>query len=228
MTLTLAPTTATPRQIIFDLDGTLVDSLPGITAAANVLRAELGQVGLSQSRVRACLGGAPGALLARVIGQVNAEADGAADRWASVYVEHGLPSMLPMAGAIELLRSLKQRGITATVLTNKRTDLALRTLQVTGLLAVGNIAQVLGPDAVGSAKPDPRGVLGLMRSYGTRTWETWLVGDGDSDILAGNAAGVVTVACRFGYGSAATTDPVGVIDGLDEITEWIEKTSRRP
>jgi phosphoglycolate phosphatase len=193
------------RLVVFDLDGTLVDSLRDIAAAVNdaLARVAPGARPLALAEIHAFVGEGATVLLRRSL-----EAAGA-----TVPVEQVLPAYLESYGRRLLDTTAFYPGVlpaldaladnTLAVLTNKPGDLS-RTL-LCGLGADRRFARIWGTGDVPSRKPDPSGLQRLARELGARLAETVMVGDSAVDVETGRAAGCRTVGVTYGF------DPQGVI-----------------
>ncbi|MEI6070553.1 MAG: HAD hydrolase-like protein [Verrucomicrobiae bacterium] len=192
------------RSVIFDLDGTLVDSLPGIEYSA---RTAIGSVlpGVPMPDLKAIIGPPVAAMFARLWPDLDPEKMAqlvAAFR--SHYVEKGCLDSRPFPGVTETLSRLQAAGLRMLVLTNKPvapTNTILGTLGLaeffTGVLAPDS------PESPFASKPD--GARALMRRFALDPGQTTLVGDGADDAAAADACGFRFIAAAYGYGAAAET-----------------------
>ncbi len=193
--------TPTPprRAVVFDLDGTLLDSLPLVLAAIRHAISPFG--GVATMDIFAHLGGPPERFMGGLLAD-PAHVPVALRRMEAFHHEH-LEMIRPYAGVEALLAALHGRGIKAGVWTGRdrrSTDLLLRRH---GL--AGRFATVVCGDDLPSHKPDPAGLTEILRRLETRRDETLLVGDADVDVLGGHACGVDTMLIRH---NRAIGDPV--------------------
>jgi len=185
--------------IVFDLDGTLVDSLPDLSAAANFA---LRRLGLSEHPLKAhrrMIGQGEKNFVRRFLGD---EHQHLYDQALALYLEHysqnlGRQSRL-YPGVAETLARLS--SLKMAVLSNKREDLSQGVIEAMGLR--GFFQAVRGGDSYGALKPNPEGLGALITELGEKPSRTLMVGDKPADILAGRGAGARTAAITSGYGDS--------------------------
>ena len=190
------------RALLFDLDGTLVDSKRDIALACNFALLQLGRPAQEEDAIARYVGDGARNLLARALG---AAPDGphvelALEFFQAFYAEHAADHTTWMPGAVEALDALDDRPL--GLVTNKPRPATLAVLRTLG--ALDRFATIVaGGD--GPLKPDPRSIQAALRGLPTamRPEDTWVVGDGPQDILAGRAAGCTTVAISGGFASDA-------------------------
>lgn len=190
-----------PRAVLFDLDGTLSDSLPGIAWSLNAGRADLGHEPVTEECVRGWLGDGAARLAARSLG-IDDLHDPRVRELTGVYLGHNERGAAARTrlypGTREILAALRGRGVRLALTTNKpRTATAILLREIdfgTGFDAV------VTPEDAGAHKPDPRFIDAALRALGVAAGESIVVGDGVPDILAAHAAGVRSVALLGGYG----------------------------
>jgi phosphoglycolate phosphatase len=207
------------REVIFDLDGTLVDSLPGIERS---VRAAVESVlpGEPMPDLKAIIGPPIATMFARVWPELEPEKMArlvAAFR--SHYIEKGCLDSLPYPGVVETLSQLQAAGLRMFVLTNKP---AAPTKAILGVLGLAEFfTEVLAPDSPEcpfASKPD--GALFLMRRFDLDADQTTLVGDGADDAAAAEACGFRFIAAAYGYGPAAATAGIRV-EKFSEIGRYL-------
>ncbi len=184
--------------IVFDLDGTLVDSVADIAASANELVTALGGRPLDLSAVTMMVGDGAGVLVKRALseGGVDPETPHALARFLEIYDRRLLDSTTPYAGMRETLTLLARRSRMA-VLTNKPQAHSERVLEGLGLREFFD--EVMGGDGGAGKKPDPAGLLSLTaREPGGRGV---LVGDSPIDDETARAAGCPFIWARYGFGA---------------------------
>ncbi|TPI38002.1 phosphoglycolate phosphatase [Mesorhizobium sp. B3-1-9] len=191
-----------PRAILFDLDGTLIDSAPDIAAAVNELLAGRDLPPLSVDRVRAMIGGGVMKLVERAFAALGSPLAGSvleeANRdMAPIYRRHltGLTKLMP--GVREVLTHFHLNGTAMGVATNKP-QLATREILLHFHLTE-YLGAIVGGDAVTNLKPAPDALLLALDQLGVEPYEALMVGDSISDVGAARAAGMPVVLLRGGY-----------------------------
>ncbi|MFO7478749.1 MAG: HAD-IA family hydrolase [Methyloceanibacter sp.] len=185
--------------IVFDLDGTLVDTAPDLTNALNDVLVRRGHEPVSGETIRACVGHGAQAMIEAALRRVGAGGD--LDRMLAEFLDHYEANIAaesrPFPGAVAALESLASQGATLAVCTNKREHLSRKLLQE---LDLGRyFAGLAGRDTFPVSKPDPRHLTGTIKLAGGPNAAV-MVGDSDIDVMTANAAGVPIVLARFGYG----------------------------
>lgn len=187
-----------PTLIVFDLDGTLVDSRRDIAEAMNEALTAWGAPALPEVALGRMVGDGAGVLVARACAAAGLPmpADGLA-QFLSRYDARLTRWTRPYAGTVETLTALADRA-TLAVLTNK--PLAA-THQVLGDLGLASFfgARVLGGDGPQARKPDPAGLSALWRAHGTGPDATLMVGDSVVDFRTARAAGTRICMARYGF-----------------------------
>ncbi len=207
------------RLIVFDLDGTLVDSHRDIANTANALVEELGGHRLTHEAVVRMVGEGAALLVARAMeaaGLPNRPA--ALTRYLELYDERLLEHTRPYPGVMAALDAARTHGPLA-VLTNKPLRPSLCILEGLGLRHYFDT--VLGGDGPHPRKPDPAALLHLVTASGVTPAETLLVGDSAADHQTARAAGVRCCMVRYGFGRVSMQDRV-LADGewaVDQTTE---------
>ncbi len=192
--------------IIFDLDGTLVDSSRDITNALNFALDPWGLGPLTVEETVKLVGEGITRLIEKVTGPGRKEiAEDVLRRFMDFYSAHLTDYTVPFPGVVETLEEL--RGYRKAVVSNKREALSIRLLDEIGLKH--HFAHVLGSDSTAEKKPSPQPILTILEREGTSADRAVMVGDSDIDIEAGRRAGVVTVGAAYGY------RPVEALEGAD-------------
>lgn len=186
-----------PRAIVFDLDGTLVDSLPDIVGAFRDAFAELGLETPPAEAVRGQVGLPLEAMYARFAPAERVPDLAAAYR--RIYPQRFTRSSRPYDGVPEVLADLRRHGFLLAVATTKRSDMARRFVAAMGL--EGALDHVQGTDGF-PHKPAPDVVLRALAALDADG--AWMVGDTTHDVGAGKAAGLRTFAVTWGTHDAAT------------------------
>ena len=189
------------KLIIFDLDGTLVDSLDDLAAAINHVRKVFGLPQFTRSEVREILGSGQ-RLVDRAFQEAGpAELERARTEYFSYIDDHLPASARVYPGVADTLAELEKDRVLMAIFSNKYSSFSRKLLKSLGLDAY--FSAILGPDSLPFRKPSPEPILKLLRDFHLEAREGIIVGDSMNDILAGKNAGVVTVGCSYGYGNAS-------------------------
>lgn len=188
--------------VVFDLDGTLVDSAPDLIGVLNELLVERGHPAVPLSSARSLVGHGARALLRHGFAEAGTVWDEERepelfDRFIARYVERIALESRPFEGVIPTLEHLAARGAILCVATNKRTDLADALLKALDLDR--HFAAVVGADLVSRRKPDGAHLIEAIRMAGGDSGRAVMVGDASTDTGAARDAGVPCVVCSFGY-----------------------------
>jgi phosphoglycolate phosphatase len=187
------------RLVVFDLDGTLVDSRRDLANAANALIAELSGRPLSEEAVGAMVGDGAAMLVRRALtaSGLDPELPGALPRFLELYDERLLDHTRPYDGITDALARLHGRA-TLAVLTNKPQRATDRLLA--GLDLTRYFTQIVGGDTPFGRKPDPTGLLEIVRRSGAEVNGTTLIGDSPVDLETARRAGSGIVLVTYGFG----------------------------
>lgn len=214
---------ALPQLVMFDLDGTLVDSVPDLAAAVDQMLAQQGRPPAGIERVRHWVGNGSPILVRRALaGSIDHAAvddDDAAralDDFLQAYSgSHAATTVYP--GVKPLLQWLRSQDVALAVVTNKPERFVAPLLEEKGL---GAFDWIIGGDTLPVKKPDPAGLLQVMRDAGVSAESSLFVGDSRSDVLAARAAGVKVAAVTYGYNHGqpvAGENPDLLVDSLDVL-----------
>ena len=201
----IPPSTLTEIELlIFDLDGTLVDTKMDLALSVNAMRQQMGLSPLPHEVITTYVGHGVGLLISRSLGE-NAS-DDVIQRGLALFVEyyrhHLLDNTTAYSGVPESLAELRDRKM--AILTNKPTDLSREILRGLGLASYFDF--VYGGDSFPQRKPEPMGVWKLMEDLQMPAAKTMMVGDSDTDVLTGRNAKVWTCAVTYGFGAASLKD----------------------
>jgi phosphoglycolate phosphatase len=188
----------TVAALIFDLDGTLVDSLGGITAALNEALAAEGLARVTRERVRAMVGDGPRNLCLRAAGLGGEEAarlERLVGDFQARYAAFPVRDTVPYPGVLEVLDGLAPRPL--AVCTNKGRRVAQLVLDALGIAS--RIRTLVAEDDLPVRKPDPRPLLLAAERLGVPPQNVLVVGDGLQDLAAARAAGMRSCALLQGY-----------------------------
>ena len=186
------------RLVVFDLDGTLIDSRRDLADAANALVVECGGTPLGEDAIGRMVGEGAAMLVRRVLQAARVgDARTAVARFLEIYDTHLLNHTRLYDGMADVVR-LARRHARVTVLTNKPTGPSERIL--TGLGVRDMFDEVVGGDSPYPRKPDPAALLSMMQSAGATAHHTLMVGDSGIDLETAQRAGTRCCLVAFGYG----------------------------
>lgn len=209
------------QLLIFDLDGTLVDSQKDLAKSVNALRADRGLGSLDDHTIASYVGHGVTALVTRALGGSMSpeETDGAVRWFKAYYREHMLDQTDTYPGVREALAEL--RDLKLAVLTNKPVRFSRDML---ARLGIGQFFSfIYGDGSFDQKKPDPVGVRKLMADTAASTGETMVVGDSDTDVLTGRNAGVWTCGVTYGFGSLEDASPDLIISDMRELPALLRR-----
>lgn len=187
------------RCVLFDLDGTLIDSALDLALAADEMRVARGMPSLPATAYRASAGSGARGMLAIAFGLTPYHQDFAAlrEEFLDRYERRLTRLTRPFEQVEELLATLNHRGVAWGVVTNKHRRF---TLPLTATMPMFRRAGVIvSGDSTPYSKPHPAPILEAMRQLDVEAGDCLYVGDDERDMLAGRAAGVATVAASYGY-----------------------------
>jgi phosphoglycolate phosphatase len=221
------------RTIVFDLDGTLVDTAPDLIGSLNVLFARERLAPITLNEGRGMIGGGVRRLIERGLAQQGrtftaAQVDALFTDYIAHYAEHIADNSRPFPGLDAALDALAARGNRFAVCTNKIGWLSVRLLDRLGLSQ--RFAAICGRDTFGIEKPDPGILRRTIAAAGGELADSIMVGDSGTDIATARAAGIPIVAVDFGYTEVpvAELDPDRVISHFGALPEAIDALMRTP
>ena len=210
--------------VVFDLDGTLVETAPDLVATLNVLLEQEGVAPLPMAQARNMIGKGARAMIAKgfaASGQpVGSEAlDDLFERFIDQYRAHIADESHPYPGLIAALDALQAAGAILCVCTNKRTDLSVALLKALGLAPY--FKAIVGADLAKAPKPDASHLITAIEAAGGDPARSIMVGDSASDAGAARAAGTPLILVTFGY-TETPVEELGadvVIDSFDRLAD---------
>lgn len=215
------------RAVLFDLDGTLVDSAPDLAGATNDMLAVRGLPAVPFEQLRPMVGAGARGMMGVAFGITPQDAAFADLRteFFDRYEARLLQATHPFDGVPDLLAGLSEAGLRWGIVTNKIERFALPLAR--GMGWEGVAAAVVGGDTTGHAKPHPAPLLEAARRSGVAPQHCVYVGDDVRDIQAGKAAGMPTVAVRWGYlGQGEPIEAWGadvIFDRPSELLHWLSE-----
>jgi phosphoglycolate phosphatase len=185
--------------IVFDLDGTLVDSRLDLAESTNEMLGTYGAPALPVDAVAAMVGEGAKVLVSRALEAAGLEADepDALTRFREIYDRRLLVHTRPYEGIVQVVSSLANEH-TLAVLTNKPEAPSRRLLEAFGIAR--HFRRLIGGDSGPARKPDPAGLHALMGEFRASPAETWLVGDSMIDVETARRAGVRMCVALYGFG----------------------------
>ena len=217
--------------LVFDLDGTLVDSVPDLANALNEVLRERGYAALSDSEVAPMVGDGVPALVARAFesrGGSRSEAVEALPRYIKIYEANATNLTRPYPGVRETLALLREHGYRTAVCTNKLQQATETVLHGLDLAALFD--GVAGGDRYPVRKPDKGHLLGLIAELGGSADRAVMIGDSENDAAAAHAAAVPVVMMRYGYARVdpATLGAAAVLDHFAELPAALDRLGLVP
>ena len=202
------------RAVLFDLDGTLLDTFDFIYGAFEHALAKHGVVTFDREKIASYMGGPLEQVYAEMAPGCDAILLSEAHRtFQSENIR--LVSLFPQT--IEVLGELKRRNLKIAAITTRSLRTSIKSLEATSILHYFDL--VLSAEDVTKHKPDPEPILKALEFLKVKPEEAIMVGDTKADIMAGKNAGVKTVAALYGFGGEALRDlkPDYTIDSLEEL-----------
>lgn len=222
-----------PLTLVFDLDGTLVDTAPDLARTMNTLLTKNGREALEPASVRSMVGQGARALMAKAFERTGGPADDALlDRLYDQFLEHYVGSIdqlsAPYPGVVETLDHFKAASAVMAVCTNKPESASHRLLAALGLDQY--FGAVLGGDSLSVRKPHRDHILESVRRAGGDIANAIMIGDTLNDIEAARNAGVPVIAVSYGYSEppVSTHKPDHLIDDFTALPALIETIGARP
>jgi phosphoglycolate phosphatase len=222
---------ALPPTVVFDLDGTLVDTAPDLINALNFVLRREGLAPVPLQSARGMIGAGARKLIERGLEVEGREVSSSelarlTDDFIAYYAEHIADSSRPFDGLEAALDDLEGSGYRFAVCTNKLEWLSKRLLEQLNLSA--RFAAICGADTFGVSKPDPAILRQTVARAGGEMSSVIMVGDAGPDVGVARRAGVPVIAVSFGYTEVpiAELKPDRVIDHFNELRAAIESLSR--
>ncbi len=191
------------KAVLLDLDGTIIDSADDIALALKRTLREIYMEDKMPADVRKLVGGGVKALLEKVLG------DDFREEYVDIFRKHYMNNPVvytkPYKGIPEVLRTLKKRGLKLAVVSNKLEELSVEILKRLKLLDLFEV--VVGGDSFSEKKPSPLPVSETLKLLGAEPASSVMVGDTETDLLAGKGAGTLTALAMWGYINVKFIEP---------------------
>jgi phosphoglycolate phosphatase len=209
--------------LIFDLDGTLIDSKLDLAHAANAARNHMGMLPIENERVYSYVGNGAPVLIRRVLGAdaTEAQVQEGLEFFLEYYRDHMLDYTVLYAGVREALDRLRDAGPQMAILTNKPVRISRAIVE--GLGVGGHFRQIYGGNSFDFKKPHPIGVETLMKECGATSERTMMVGDSSVDIQTARNAQVKSCGVTYGFQPETLTavPPDLLVDRMEELVAWV-------
>jgi len=211
------------RLVVFDLDGTLIDSQKDLANSINAMLTQLHRQPLPEELIAAYVGDGAGMLVRRALGDPIDEhvVERGLDLFLTYYREHKLDHTYVYPGVFESLETLRAMsdGMSRqmAVLTNKPINPSRAICDALNLSPW--FFQIYGGNSFPTKKPDPEGLNTLIAEAGVAPHQTLMIGDSDNDILTARRAGAWSLGCKFGL-SSHTLDNIAADCLVDSAAEW--------
>ena len=211
------------QAVLFDLDGTLIDSAPDLGAAADLMRTKRGLPSLDLAVYRPMAGAGARGMLGVAFGMDpdHPDYDSLREEFFTNYEQRLTQNTLVFSGVAQMLDDLVKRGMPWGVVTNKS---ARFTLPLTGAMPLfASAGTIISGDTTAHAKPHPLPLLEAARRLNVEPGRCVYVGDDERDIVAGLAAGMDTVAATYGYlGQKSDTSQWGAHATINSALELLQ------
>jgi phosphoglycolate phosphatase len=209
--------------LIFDLDGTLIDSRLDLANAVNATRKHMGMEALSNERVYSYVGNGAPVLIRRALGEqaTEAEVQEALEYFLEYYGAHDLDFTTLYPGVKEALDRLRDAGKRMAVLTNK--PVRMSTHIVHGLGVGEHFFRVYGGNSFEFKKPNPIGVEALMNEAGAAREKTLMVGDSAVDVNTARNARIQCCGVTYGFQPESLADPAPeiLVDRMEQLADLL-------
>jgi len=186
------------RALIFDLDGTLIDSKRDLARSVNAMLREMGRAELREETISGYIGQGAPQLVGRALGEGATEEEHkrALQFFLGYYEEHKMDTTRAYPGVAEALEELAE--LPMAVLTNKPARISVRILNELGLKRY--FRAIYGGNSFETKKPDPLGANTILREFGAAAREALLIGDSEVDVQTARNAGTLAAAVNYGFG----------------------------
>ena len=216
------------RLCIFDLDGTLTDTLDSLTYSVNLTLEEMGYPALERSKCRAFVGNGSRVLIEKAL---KASGDTTLSRieegmevYDRVFDANCTYHVTPYDGIVELLQALKEKGMKLTVLSNKPHRQAVHVVEE--VFGKEMFDWVQGQQEGIPRKPDPYAAIQIAEKFGVKPEESVYIGDSEVDVATGTAARMKTLGVTWGFRSVEQLKEAGATILLDRPVQILEEINK--
>ena len=218
------------KLIIFDLDGTLINSALDLAISVNEMLTTLGRDAFNEKTIHGWVGNGAQTLVWRALSGTKeldsaipqAEIDHALNIFLEIYEKNLCVATQPYESVVETLQRLKKEGYTLAIVTNKPYKFVAPILNKLGMH--GLFECILGGDSLAKKKPDPLPLEHVCQTLDVPIENTLMVGDSKNDILAANACGMESVGVTYGYNydeDIGVHKPTIIIDNFKDLTQYL-------
>jgi 2-phosphoglycolate phosphatase len=204
------------KLILFDLDGTLIDSAPDLAQSVNFMLRELNRSTFSEDIIRSWVGNGAKRLVQRALDKESVDSE------LDIFLKHYSSNLCDKTklypNVLETLNTLKQKGHKLAIITNKPYDFIEPILKGLGISDLFD--DFIGGDSLDRKKPDPLPLLYMCEKFGISVDKSVMIGDSKNDILAASAAGMDSIGVSYGYNydeSISVYEPDMVVDDFSTI-----------
>ena len=211
----------TIKAFIFDLDGTILHTLPDLAIAANEALRQMGLPARTYEEIQSFMGDGGARMIGRAVPPSTPDdlRWQVFDRWRAIYIASDYANTAPFPGVVEALRELRERGVKTGVLSNKFDE---GTRILTQRFFPGLFDAVRGDKPPAPRKPDPTTLLEMLGQLGVRPEEAAYVGDCNVDVQVARNAGVLAIGVSWGY-DAVSPLPIDQLDAyIHDPSELLE------
>lgn len=212
------------KVCVFDLDGTLTDTLDSLVYSVNETLKEMSLSVISREECRAFVGNGARVLVEKAIGAAGGDVDTRIEEgmrlYGRIFNENCTYHVVPYDGIVELLQKLKEQGVSVAVLSNKPHQ---QTIHVVEEIFGKNIfTRIQGQQEGIPRKPNPEAALGIIEKLGAAPEESVYIGDSEVDVATGNAAGMKTIGVTWGFRSKEQLIEAGAKDTVDDALQILK------
>lgn len=214
------------RCAIFDLDGTLLNTLAALRLTTNLTLEHFGYPAIGEEKIKKFVGDGYKMLVERALRDAGDEGLTHYEEGLRVYTElfaiHSMDEVRPYDGIVELLEAMKVRGIRIAVLSNKPHERTVENIET--VFGKGYFDIVAGEQPGITRKPDPAGVYRILETFGEKPEDCLYFGDTNTDMKTGLGAGLVTVGVTWGFRDREELEsyhPQYVVDHPREVLELL-------